>query len=221
MKENKLITKGKALLDFYLLFDMEGMNTLQVTFSALLGILVSTVKILLGVFLGSAVWVFSGIYSIGLGIALFLLLKDIVTGATSEKKNCTVLFVAIILMVSAFVFDICAMFRQFQGDMGEPFPTWLVIVLSIYFATSYVISIIGLFQTRTNKALSFYAFRVICISGSLMNIVLMQRMILSVSPISAEWVVAVNSIFSYFIGGTLLITALILMLRAIFAMKQD
>ncbi len=220
MENSKILNHLKELWKFYNTFNGEDTNTLQLLFSSISGILISVIKIIFGIYLGSVIWIFSGIYAIGLSLARALFTKDLIEDAPLKKKNKTVLAIAIILMVSAFVFDICAMFRQFQGEMGRAFAVWMVIPLSLYFVASYILAIKGLFRTRKNKSLSFYAFRVICISGALMNMVLLQRMILSLTSISIEWLIVVNSIFSYFIGGTLLVTALILMLKAIFAIRR-
>ncbi|MCM1167980.1 MAG: hypothetical protein NC299_17965 [Lachnospiraceae bacterium] len=213
--------RAKQLFELYKSFDIKGANKLQVTLIAIGSAVVAIVKFILGFVIHSFVWSYSGLYALGMAVGKEIFLKCSGDPVPSKKKALYSLIIAAIVFVAGFFFDMCIMVKQFSNDLSAHYPIPVVIAASIYFVFSYCLSIHGIWQTRKNKDIEFYAYKIICISGSLMNMVLLQRMILSCIEVSDEMTTMINSRFGYFIGSMLIVSSVILLVRCILALKKE
>lgn len=213
------ITVKKGLA-FYRQFDGRYVNTLQLAATILMGLAVFVIKFIFGLIIHSLVWVYSGFYSLGLSGGKYFLFKG-TKNTAGKRKYYHVLITAVILFIVGFLFDICIMIKQFSNDLAAHYPVPIVIIASIYFAISYGLAIRGIIQTMKRKEIEFYAYKVINISGALMNIVLLQRMILSCAGLPGQTVTAINAVFGYFIGATLMLSSVFLFVRCLSSTKAD
>ncbi len=205
--------KIKTLISQYVSADYIKTGKIKAFVTMILGFIVTAAKVVFGIIIKSLIWAYSGVYTLCLSVSNLIFVRT-ANGEVPERKRVNgVLAISVILLVAAVLFDECAMLKQFSGEGGVQYPVVVVVVASIYFVAAYVFAIIGLFAARKHKDLNFFALKVIGISGALMNMVLLQRMILSCLNIAPEVVSSVNSVFSYFIGGCLTVAAIILLVK--------
>ncbi|MCM1304927.1 MAG: hypothetical protein NC306_12610 [Butyrivibrio sp.] len=212
--------KNKKGLAFYRQFDGRYVNALQLTATILVGLAMSVIKFIFGLIIHSLVWVYSGFYALGLSGGKYFLFRG-TRNADEKRKYHHILATAALLFIVGFIFDICIMIKQFSNDLAAHYPVPIVILASIYFVVSYGLAIRGILQTMKRREIEFYAYKVISISGALMNMVLLQRMILSCTGLPDQTVTAVNAVFGYFIGATLMLSSVFLFVRCLSAIKTD
>lgn len=216
-----MIAKVKSLITQYRSLDYMGTIRVKAFITMLGGFCIAAFKIIFSVYVKSLIWAYSGIYTICLAVCRLLFFHSAKEDTDGKKKGNYLLAVSIIMLFSAIFFDECAMIRQIQSEPNARYPLFIIIVATTYFAVSYIFAIIGLFQTRKNKRLEFFAIKAIGISGAIMNLVLCQRMILSCLSLPDEVFSTINSSFSYAIGGFLSITAIVLLIKCCLYRKKE
>lgn len=121
-----------------------------------------------------------------------------------------VLWIAVILLISALAFNMLILIRQSLQPVVTKMSMPIVILLSIYLFGTYIFAVKGFLQVRKQKSLIYFSYRIICMSGAIVNIVLLQRMILSLTTIAEALILEINSVFGYFTGGIMFLMAFIL-----------
>lgn len=206
-------TKIKNLYAKYRSLDYVTVNRIKIFITMITGFFVAAFKIIFGVIVKSLVWGYSGIYAVGMSVCKLLSFNAVKQTNNEKKKTNFVLAISIIMLVCAVLFDECSLIRQVSNEKSSRYPLFIIIISTTYFAVSYVVAVVGLFQTRKRRNVEFFAMKTIGISGALMNLVLLQRMILSCLDLSDELTLLINSVFSYFIGALLTLTAIILLIK--------
>lgn len=177
-------------------------------------------KFVFGILVHSFVWAYSGLYALGSSVAKFLFFRSTHAKYGERQKANFCIAIAVILFFSAVIFDMCTMIKQFEEETVTKYPLAVVIVASIYFFAAYVATIIGIIANRKNKELNVFAYKIIGVSGALMNLVLLQRMILSCLHLPIALFKQVNSSFGYMIGATMALTAVVLFVRCLLCRKH-
>lgn len=217
---SKFTDKIKSLYTKYRSLDYIGTSRVKAFITMITGFCVASFKLIFGIIVKSLVWGYSGIYAIGMAVCKLLFFNAAKQTHDEKRKANFVLAIAIIMLVCAILFDECSMIRQISNEKGSRYPLFIIIISTTYFVVSYVLAIIGLFQTRKRKELEYFAMKTIGISGALMNMVLLQRMILSCLALSDEISLQINSWFSYMVGGLLTLTAVILLIKCCLYKKK-
>lgn len=202
----------KRILDYYSSIPIAQKNKLKSFFSMICSFCIATFKIVLGFIIMSFIWVYTGIYSLSIGTAklLFYRCKSAKKGELPDKS---IKVIAIILMVSAYLFNISIMIKQVYNHSTIEFPILIICFLSICFFFSFINAIYGIVQARKNKELKFTVYKIINISSALVNIVLLQRMILAyTNNISEDIIVIINSSFGYIVGVIILFLSILILL---------
>ncbi len=210
---SKFTDKIKSLYVKYRSLDYIGTSRVKAFITMITGFCVAAFKLVFGIIVKSLVWGYSGIYAIGMSVCKLLSFNAAKQTNDEKKKANFVLAISIIMLICAILFDECSMIRQVSNEKGSRYPLFIIIISTTYFAVSYVLAVIGLFQTRKRKELEYFAMKTIGISGALMNLVLLQRMILSCLELPNELSLQINSGFSYMVGGLLTLTAIILLIK--------
>ncbi len=210
---SKFTDRIKNLYIRYRSLDYIGTSRVKAFITMITGFCVAVFKLVFGIIVESLVWGYSGIYTMGMAVCKLLSFYAAKQTNNEKRKAKFILAISIIMIVCAVLFDECSMIRQISNEKGARYPLFVIIISTTYFVVSYVLAIIGLFQTRKRKELEYFAMKTIGISGALMNMVLLQRMILSCIVLSDEISLQINSWFSYIVGAFLTLTAVILLIK--------
>lgn len=204
----KTIRKIIESVRLYFYIDIHGRMELQTTVSAFFGAVSAVVKLLIAIALRSLVWGFSVLYALMVILARFLFFRGCREWSSDERQRYWGRGIAYLLAASAYLFNMLMLVRQSHTDSVRALPAWAVVIMSLYFMLMLMLGLRGMLISESRREPLFFAYRVIGLSGALVNLVLLQRMILAVTPISTETLLIVNSWIGYCVGVVLLLLSL-------------
>lgn len=192
-------------------------STIKGFFSGVLGIgslFTFLFQELVGLVLSSTVWLCAGVYSLltagARGVFTFSQRESV---SKKGRTDCAIV-IAVIMLFADISFCVLTNLRSLNFKIVH-LPWFGFLILSIFGAARFFKFLRQLFRIVRRKESSFFAYKIVSVSGMLKNLVLIQRLILSCLPFSDERIWQVNSTFGYFIGAVLILLALWLLVRSI------
>lgn len=195
-------------------------NKIKTFFTMICSLAVAIFKFVFGIVIKSFVWAYSGIYALGGSVAKFLFLKSTHDKYNERGKANYCIAIAVILFISAIIFDMCSMIKQFEEKTISQYPLAIIIIATIYLFVTFILTFIGLLRNRKNKSLNLFTNKIIGTSGALMNMVLLQRLIMSCLNLPIETFKLINSSFAYIIGACMALIAVFLLIKCLLHRKN-
>ena len=211
MGRKQIREKGQALaydVTSAVSFGME----LKAMLSAAGNVLSFALKLVVGVFLMSPLWIANALYALIPGMT-----KTLCVYAEKQpprvQKRCF-RRAGILMLLTAVAFTVVVLLRADEVKEVESFSAPVSAVLIAAITLLFVFSLLGLHGSRKSSNRTDYMLRLVSVFSGLSNLLLVQRLALSgFTKAREEYVILVNTWFGVGIGAAMLLISLIVVLR--------
>lgn len=211
-------TKTDFLLHRLRLLTEEQTADVVFTAACLAGLCMILFDLTMGIAFKSLIWVSSGVHRTGALACRFVYLRGKMKPPDQQLKYYR--HIAGLLAAAAYEFNVCMVIRQIFTKSVTVYPAFLTVVYSIYVIFSYISVVLGIKKEKLKNDTLSVGIRIVNLSSCVVNLVLVQRMILSEINLSDSVRVCVNSVFGYFCGGILFIMAISMLIHYCFLKRQ-
>ena len=174
--------------------------------SMVLGSLFIVMKLLMGIYTGSVVFIYSCIYAVCVVLCKLLYLKNADSGRKDKKRvYYTICFV---MILAAFSFNFLMLIKEEISFSPVRYPAWLTTVFGLYWVYLYYLTFKAIKSAKDENSPLLILLRMVNLSSLIMNLVLLQQMVLMLLPISVEVVRTINTICGFFCGGSMFVISI-------------